>query len=98
MKQMNIDENLVVNIDYTDSALSAIVRQFKPVLFKDGELICCLLGPDRDQGIFGCGSTEDEAIKNWEDAFRERFESNNEEDEVAAYIKDTLAISKKDVW
>lgn len=98
MKQMSVDESLIVHIDYEDPALSSAVRQFKPVLYKEDELFCCILGPDREQGIYACGSTEDGAIRNWEDAFRERVKSKNDDDEIVLYIKDTLTTLKKDVW
>lgn len=98
MKQMPIDESLLVAFDYDAPGLSAAVRQFKPALYKEEELFCCLLGPDTEDGIYACGATEDEALKNWDIAFKERLKSKGENDEVAQYIKDTLATSKKDVW
>lgn len=98
MKQMAVDENLVVNVDYESGSLSAAMRQFKPVLYREGEQFCCLLGPGPDTGIFACGATEDEAISRWDQAFKERLQSRSDGDEVATFIRDTLATSKKDVW
>jgi len=42
--------------------------------------------------------TEDEALKIGENAFNKRLKSNSETDELARFIWDTLATSKKDVW
>ena len=98
MKQMAIDESLIVPLDYEVPGLSAAIRQFKPILYKEGELFCCILGPDLEQGIYSCGATEDEALKNWDAAFKDRLKSKGEDDELAQYLKDTLATSKNDVW
>ncbi len=98
MKQMAIDESALVAVDYDAPELSAAIRQFKPALYKNEELFCCILGPDEEEGIFACGATEDEALKNWDSAFKDRLKSKGENDEVAQYIKDTLATSPNDVW
>ena len=98
MKQMPVDESLVVPLDYESKKLSPAFRQFKPVLYRSDEQFCCLLGPDTDKGIFACAATEEEAMKAWDLAFKERLQSKAEGDEVLTYIRDTMATSKKDVW
>lgn len=98
MKQMVIAEDMIIPLNYDSPGLSSAVKQFKPTLFKDGESFSCVLGPDYEQAIIGSGITEDEAIKNWGIAFKERLKSKGEDDAVAQYIRDTLATSKKDVW
>ncbi|HKO81749.1 MAG TPA: hypothetical protein VJU78_15195 [Chitinophagaceae bacterium] len=98
MQQIAIDEDLIVPLDYDSPELSRAVRQFKPTLYKDGDAFACILGPDSEQAVYGQGITEDEALKNWEADFKSRLKSKGDNDEVAQYIKDTLAISKKDVW
>jgi hypothetical protein len=98
MQQMNIDESKLVPINFESSDVPPAVRQFKPTLYKDGELFCCILGPDIEQGVHACGVTEDEAINEWTAALKERMQNTNPDDAVALYIKDTLATSKNDVW
>jgi hypothetical protein len=98
MQQMVIDEELVIPLDYESRELHGYVRQFKPTLYAEGDLFVCVLGPDPEQAIYGRGATEDEAIQDWEAAFKERLKSKGENDVVAQFIKDTLATSKKDVW
>lgn len=98
MKQMAIDEHDIVSLDYESPSLPRAVREFRPALYRDGELYCCLLGPDREEGIFGSGATEDEAIKAWNSAFKERLQSRSKSDEVLQYIRDTRATSPDDVW
>lgn len=98
MQQMNIDKSKVVPIDFESEDLPLPVRQFKPALYKEGELFCCILGPDPETGVYACGATEDGAINKWIAALNERMKNQNPDDKVALYIKDTLAASKNDVW
>lgn len=60
-----------MEIDYEDPALPQSVRTLKPILYReDAESYCCILGPDPEQGIFGCGPTLEAALKSWDDAFQ----------------------------
>jgi hypothetical protein len=98
MKQMNVPEQMKVNVDYTHTDLPPSVRTFRPLLFRDGRLYCCILGPDLEKGIFGCGDTEHDAFLDWDKSYQLRVKSSNENDEMARYIKDTLKASVKKVW
>lgn len=98
MKQMVISDEVVVHLDYGSGDLPAAVRQFKPVVYKEGDLFCCILGPDRKSGVFGCGVSLKEAIKDWDVNFHKRLNAGREDDEVAQFLRDNLSVSKKDVW
>lgn len=78
MKQMVVPEDLLVPYDYEDPVLPDEVRQFKPILYKKEETFHCVLGESESEGISGLGSTEDEAIVDWVQAFRERIQSSND--------------------
>ncbi len=95
---MTIDEHYVIPMDYESPNMPKAVKEFRPTLYKDDEMYCCILGPDPADGIFGSGATEDEAIRSWNDAFKERLQSKSKSDEVLQYIRDTLATSPDDVW
>lgn len=90
MEEMNVPVGMKVNVDYTHSDLPPSVRTFRPLLFRDGKLYCCILGPDVGKGIFGCGSTPQAAFIDWDRSFQLRSKSTNDGDEVARYIKETL--------
>jgi hypothetical protein len=98
MQQIVIDESRIVPLDYESKKLHGYIRQFKPTLYKENEAFVCVLGPDEETAIYGRGATEDEALQDWEVAFQERLKSKGEDDNVAQYIKDTIATSPKDVW
>lgn len=68
--KMKVDQNAIIRIDYDADDLPATAKAYKPVLFREGNLICCLLGNDPRDGIFGCGSTLSEAIKDWDADFK----------------------------
>jgi len=73
---MIVDKNAIIRIDYDADDLPATAKEYKPVLFREGNLICCMLGSDPRSGIFGCGSTLAEAIKDW-DADLKRHRDNH---------------------
>jgi hypothetical protein len=98
MKQMPIKDEVVVHVNYESSDLPATVRQFKPVVYKEGGTFCCILGPDRQTGIFASGSSVNEALRNWDANVHQRLSHHNEDDEVARFMLDSLSVSKKDVW
>ena len=98
MKQMHIDESVIVNLDYEAPGLSAAMKEFKPVVFRDKEGYGCLLGESREAGVFGWGSTVAEAIADWQKHFAERMQRPRATDELVQYILDTRNASKKDVW
>jgi len=67
---MEVNKNAIIRIDYDASDLPETAKELKPVLFREGNVICCLSGSDPRSGIFGCGSTLSEAIKDWDADFK----------------------------
>jgi hypothetical protein len=98
MEQMKIDEGMVVAVDYEAHEHSKVVKELRPVVFKEEGSFCCLLGPDPQAGIFGCGDTAEGAISDWEQHLKERMAKPIGDDEVAQYVQDTLNASNKKVW
>ena len=98
MKQLNVPEEMKVTIDFTKPDIPESVKAFRPLLFHDGNAYCCVLGPDPQAGVFGCGETPEKALKDWDVHLKERQLSKDQNDEVARYIKDTLNTSKDKVW
>jgi hypothetical protein len=98
MEQMNLDGFNVVELDYENEVYPLPVRDFRPAVYKNGDSFCCLLGPDPQAGIFGCGATVDEAIQEWTRHFRERMAEAGEDDPIATEIRDYKSIDKEDVW
>jgi len=98
MEQMNIPEAMQVKIDYEEGTLSRAVQELRPVVWKEESDFCCLIGPDPQEGVFGCGTTVDAALSDWEQHLNQRLNEATPEDAVAQYVKDTFRISKSDVW
>ena len=98
MKQYNVPDEMKVPFDYTDDQLPEIVRLLRPLLYQDGELICCILGPDPQDGVFGTGMTPEEAISDWQKNLKDRLDHHAEDDEVAEYVIDSIKSSKNNVW
>ncbi len=89
MKQANLPEDaVVIKVDYTSDGLPEPVRKFRPVVYQDKDVYCCVLGEDATMGIFGTGDTPEEAITDWVLAFQKRInEPAKQDDEVLQYIK-----------
>jgi hypothetical protein len=98
MEQMSMRGLDVISIDYEDPAFPTPIRDFRPAVYMDGNSFCCLLGPDPQAGIFGCGTTQQAAISDLVEHFHERIDHPAAEDELAKEIIDSRSISKKDVW
>jgi hypothetical protein len=89
MKQLTVPDEMRVDIDYSDVQLPESVKTFQPLLFKEGNSYCCVLGPDPQAGVFGCGDTPIHALQDWDKHLKE-YEPRDENDEVAMYIQETL--------
>ena len=79
MASNSIDPHLIVNVDY--SQYDEEVQKLKPTLFREENGFCCLSGPDRETGIFGCGVSVYAAIEAWRSALEERLMRLNGEDQ-----------------
>lgn len=98
MEQMNVDEIRKVKIDFEHEDLPQDAKELQPLVFKEGDSYCCLLGPDRTKGILGYGDSPRAAIADWSVKLQERIKIKNEDDEVANFVRDTLNTSNEDVW
>lgn len=90
MVHMNIADANKIEVDFREEYLPISIKLFKPVLFHEGEIYYCLLGPDPEDGIFGYGNTTNEALINWDNHLRERIKSKDPTDEVAQYVINLL--------
>lgn len=95
MKQMDVPEKIKVKIDFDDRSLTEAVRTLQPLVFKDGKTFCCVLGPNRLRGIFGCGNTVNIALEEWESNMRKRIIYPQPNDPVVTFVQDKLNESKK---
>jgi hypothetical protein len=93
MEQLNVDEALKVEINFDEPKLPQSVITFRPLVYIDGEFYTCVLGPDLQTGVTGCGQTIDQALADWDNNLQDRIRYHKEEDEVARYIPDTLKAS-----
>jgi hypothetical protein len=98
MEQMNVADEQKLPIDYDNPDLPSSVKTFRPLLYQDGDWICVVLGPDPQTGVFGRGTSTEEAISDWDNHLQDLIRYHKEEDEVAQYIADTLKASVKKVW
>jgi hypothetical protein len=86
MKQMDWPEDMKEKIDFSDTNLPLMVRILQPLVYKDGDGICVVFGPNPTDGIFGCGKTANEALNDWDTHLKERIKNPAADDEVANYI------------
>lgn len=89
MQQMSVDPSQIVTVEYSDAAIL-----LKPVVFKDGDSFCCILGPDPQMGVFGCGNTPEEALEEWNDQLKLRLKRSNQDDEVVQMVMGKISEKK----
>jgi hypothetical protein len=87
MKQLEVPEEMKADVDISGPDIPASVKQLRPVVFREGNAYCCLLGPDPQAGVFGCGSSAKEALQDWDRNLQALKKSGNETDEVLQYIR-----------
>jgi hypothetical protein len=86
----------VIEINYQKPDFPASFLAFKPILFKTGQLYCCLLGPNLQEGIFGMGYTVDSAITQWNLEFKRRLIlKNSKKDTTAQFVAHKIRMQKK---
>lgn len=98
MKQLNVPEEMKVDINFASKEVPESARVLMPLVFKEGDAYCCVLGPDPQDGIFGCGKTPMRALKDWDRNLRKRKRIKDPDDEVAFYINETLSRRKELNW
>jgi hypothetical protein len=97
MEQMKIDAEAMLPFDFTRPEISEAVRTLKPVVFLDGDAFYSLLGPDPAVGVFGCGCTPDDAVKDWEINLEQIRKDPCANKEVLTHVNETLSASKRNV-
>ena len=98
MEQMNVEESRKINIDFDEEALPKSAKKLQPLVWKDGELYFCLLGPNPQNGVFGSGDTPLLAIVDWDAHLTTRLANATEDDEVTQYVKDVYKADNTEVW
>lgn len=82
---MKINPEQIVTTEF-----SGVASCLLPTVFKDGDSYCCILGSDPKVGVFGCGNTPEEAVKNWDDALKDHLSTAGKNDEVVQYVNEIL--------
>ncbi|HWV72995.1 MAG TPA: hypothetical protein VN040_14840 [Pseudosphingobacterium sp.] len=90
MEQLDIPLELRLPINYQAHNISGLVKHLRPVLFRKGEIYCCLLGPDTESGILGIGNSPQKAISDWERKVADRLSQDSKDDRLAIFLKNVL--------
>jgi hypothetical protein len=90
MNQMKINPEALISVDFKNQDLPTSVQHFKPTVFKDGDAFCVILGPDPQEGIFGCGNTLEEALRDWDHHLSDEIDDPTENNETTRYVLDNL--------
>jgi hypothetical protein len=87
MEQMKPDGLDVVHLNYADNNLPESVQQTHPLVYIDGDAYCCILGPDPERGVFGCGRSVKEALDDFDRHYAERLAQPVQGDPVSEFIQ-----------
>ncbi len=81
-EHFNAKEPIWVSVNYEDHLLPESVKEFKPVVFQDGNAFRCLSDVDNEETVTGSGETTEMAIADWDQHLRESLTS-----ELVEYMK-----------
>jgi hypothetical protein len=84
----------IVEIDTVWSKLPKSFYDLKPTIYKDGTAFYCFFGLDDNPGIFGSGSSPEDAVRDWDDHLNEVLRSQNENVSLIEYILACVGHSK----
>jgi hypothetical protein len=98
MEQMSLSGLETVPVNFEQEDLPPSIKEFMPAVYRDGDAYCCILGPDPLAGVFGCGDSLTEALKDWDHQLKERIKEHEDGDPVAEYIMDTMQAKNWVVW
>jgi hypothetical protein len=65
-----LDDKGIYHPDYSSPNVPESIKLLKPVIRKDGDAFCILYGPAPEEGIFGCGDTPEEAMKDFDEDYK----------------------------
>jgi hypothetical protein len=82
MKQMQVPPHSIVEAPLTGAA-----ELLHPVVFEEGNMFCCLLGPNPQTGVIGCGKTPHAAVLDWDSRLKKHLDTAGDADEVVQYVK-----------
>jgi hypothetical protein len=93
MQQMNVPEEKKIELDFDDKSLPEAIRTLQPLLFREENSYCCILGPSMKEAVVGRGNTVLAALDEWESNMRKRIIYHRKDDEIAQFIMDKLNAS-----
>lgn len=73
MKTISVEESSKVDVDFQRPGMAMTAWILQPVIFKEGDTYCCALGENLDEGVFGFGSTPEQATIDWDRRLAERI-------------------------
>lgn len=98
MEQMNVEESVKIQIDFTEELLPKSAKKLQPLVWKDTDSFSCLLGPDKTSGVFGSGETPLLAIIDWDTHLTTHLAEAKQDDQVIQYVKDVYKADNTEVW
>jgi hypothetical protein len=87
---MSMEGLKTVAINYESDDLPKSVKELRPAVYMDGNSFCCILGPDPQTGIFGCGNDQKTALEDWDKHLKERMAISPENDDVVEFVRDNM--------
>jgi hypothetical protein len=82
MDKESFEKQEPVAVDFTADWVPEKAKKLEPQVFYNGASYSCLFGPDPVVGIFGSGTTPEEAVIDWERDLQERIERLTEGDDA----------------
>jgi hypothetical protein len=82
-----------VSVNFNDPAVPENARLIRPLVWQDENSYCVLLGPDPQNGIFGCGDTVTTALKKWDQQLKNKLSTVKKNEAIAQFIRESMNAS-----
>ena len=76
MERLSLEKE-TVHVDYTGDGVPESVKNFRPNVFRDGDMYHCILGCDQETAVFGSGHSVEEALLEWDHAYQDKTKKPN---------------------
>jgi hypothetical protein len=87
MKKANDQGLEIVEIDTIWTKLPKSFYELRPTTYRDGTAFCCLFGDAPEQGVFGSGSSPEEAVHDWDCHLNELLHHEKNDSELMRQIR-----------
>jgi hypothetical protein len=91
MEQMQVKPDAIIQVPLYGAA-----KALHPVVFREGNDFCVILGPNTQDGVFGCGDILKAALEDWNERLQDHLVVAGNNDEVVSYVREVMTSGQQE--